>query len=113
MESPYSSLIVAMREEGAKHNGFDMMMCAVISVQPVSVRYNGVTISRNIYCYPAILGDDSQLEQILAGEPQLSAGFKSFLTDLYNKFKLSVGDMVVVQRVGNNFFVLGKVVKTG
>lgn len=112
MESPYSSLITAMRAEGAKQNGFDMTLCAVASVQPLAIQYNGVPISRNLYCHPAWLPEpENQLEQILEAEEGLSAAFKSYLIVVQSQFKLAAGDMVVVQRVNNNFFILGKVVQ--
>lgn len=110
METPYSRLVNAMREEGEYNNSFEMAVCVVASVDPLAISYNDVLIDHNIYCNEGWIYPEDPLEEILAGEEYVSEGFKSYLNDLNRKLKIQAGDMVMVQRVGNSFLVLGKAV---
>lgn len=110
METPYSRLVKAMREEGKYNNSFEMAVCVVASIDPLAISYNNVLIDHNIYCNEAWIDPEDPLEEILAGEEYVSEGFKSYLSDLNKKLKIQVGDMVMVQRVKNSFLILGKAV---
>lgn len=110
METPYSRLVKAMREEGSHNNAFEMAVCTVLSIDPVVINYEEVAIDHNIYCNAGWIHPEDPLEKILEREKYVSEGFKSYLNELNNKLKIQPGDMVMVQRVGNSFLVLGKVV---
>lgn len=110
METPYSRMVRAMREEGEHNNAFEMAVCTVTSIAPVAVVYNNVPIDHNIYCNGGWIYPEDPLDEILAGEEYLSGGFKSYLSELNGKLKIQPGDLAVVQRVGNSFLILGKVV---
>ena len=49
METPYSRLVNAMREEGEYNNSFEMAVCVVASIDPLAISYNNVLIDHNIY----------------------------------------------------------------
>lgn len=110
METPYSKIISTMRKQGAYSNGYDMAVCSVISIDPVAINYEEVLIDHNTYCNPGWIDPEDPLEEILAGEEFLSPGFKTYLSELNRKLKIQPGDLVAVQRVGNSFLILGKVV---
>lgn len=110
METPYSKLVRAMRTEGAAHNGYDMAVCQVASIKPLIIIFEQMPIDHNLYCGEAYINPDDQLDKILAGEEYLTKAFKKYLTDLNKQFKILPGDYVLVQRVDNSFFVVGKVV---
>lgn len=44
----YSRFLKCMQRQGKVHNGFDMETATVLSVDPVSISYNNVTISSGI-----------------------------------------------------------------
>ncbi len=110
METPYSRMVRAMREEGEHNNAFEMAVCTVTSTEPVAIVYNNVLIDHNIYCNGGWIYPEDPLDGILAGEEYLSEGFKSYLSELNGKLKIQPGDLAAVQRVGNSFLILGKVV---
>lgn len=110
METPYSSLVKAMREEGSHNNAFEMAVCTVTSIDPLAISYEEVPIDHNIYCNAGWVYPEDPLEEILGREEHISEGFKSYLNELNSKLKIRPGDLVTVQRVGNSFLILGKVV---
>lgn len=103
-----SRIVAMMREEGANKNGFDMTQAVVTSVNPVGISYNNVNISSGVIL-SGCLQTVTELEQIVDGEAGLSQGFKDGLKELINSVKLSEGDSVVVQRVKDTFYIIGKV----
>lgn len=110
METPYSRMVKAMREEGEHNNAFEMAVCIVTSIDPVAIVYNNVPIDHNIYCNEGWIYPEDPLDGILEGEKYLSEGLKSYLSELNGKLKIQPGDTVAVQRVGNSFLIMGKVV---
>lgn len=99
-----------MRSQGKKDNGFDMKPALVTSIDPISIQYDSVAISSGIYCNE-VFSSNEKLEDILQAEEYISDSLKEFLNTLYRRFKLEVGDIVIVQRTGNEFYILGKAVK--
>ena len=111
---PYARIIKMMQREGAHNNGHDMALAQVLSVEPVSIAVNGQPISAHIYCNVITDSDkDEQLEEILAAEEFISSGLKMFIKELYEGLRVKPGDQVLVQRVGNSFYICGKVVPVG
>lgn len=103
-----SRFVGLMREQGAKHNGFDLTLAKVTSVNPVVLSYNSTSISGDVVL-SGCLQTDTALEDAIDREPEVSQGFRDALKELIKGFKLSAGDRVVVQRVGDTFYVIGKV----
>ena len=99
-----------MREEGTHNNTFEMAVCTVASIEPLAINYNNVPIDHNIYCNEGWISPEDPLDEILAGEEHISEGFKSYLSEANRNLKIQPGDLVAVQRTGNSFLVLGKVV---
>lgn len=107
---PYSKIVNAMRKEGEYNKGYNMELATVKTVKPLSIVINDLTISSGLYCNKMYLMTE-KIEELLANEECLKTPFKDCLKDVYNNLKFDTGDKVAVQRVGNNFYVLGKVVQ--
>lgn len=105
---PYSGFIQCMRKEGSHNNGFDLMACPVIKDLPMMIQYNGVPIGNVIVCNTCT--KDYKIPTILSGET-LSESVKEFLAELYEIHTVKVGDTVLVQRVADKFYMIGKVTK--
>ena len=105
---PYSRFVQKMRQEGAHDNGFQIQMEKVISVEPLTISYNNVPISESVIT-SQISVSDIELEQILSTETGISVELKQVLNDFYNMIKLAPGDNIMVQRVDNFFYILGKI----
>ena len=103
-----SRFVSLMREQGAKNNGFDMTQAVVTSVNPVEISYNNTSISGGIVL-SGCLQTATALEEAVDNEPEISQGFKDALKELISGVKLSEGDSVVVQRVKDIFYIVGKV----
>lgn len=108
--NPYSRMINTMREEGAYNNGYNMELATIISVCPLKIKYNDVIISSGIYCNKMFLMKED-LKAALADEVYIGDDVKDILNKVYEYFKFAVNDIVIVQRVDNNFYICGKVVK--
>lgn len=109
--NPYARLLMMMQRQGMRFNGYDMQRALVTGVEPVSIAINGQPITEHIYCNAITNSDkDEELAEILAAEEYISPALKGFLTELYEGFRVKPGDYVLVQRVGNSFYVCGKVV---
>lgn len=107
---PYARLIQSMRRQGAYKNGYDMEIGTVTARNPVSIRLGEVQITEGIYCNALTSANmDEELEEILREEKQISDRLKKYLNDSYKAARVDVGDKVLVQRVGNSFFICGKV----
>lgn len=103
----YSRMLKCMQRQGKVHNGFDMGMATVLSVNPVTISYNNTTISSGIVLGNCIQAADDA-EAVISGEAGISAELKSCLTGMLHTMKLQKGDTVIVQRVGNLFYLVGK-----
>lgn len=108
--NPYSRMVTRMREAGSYHNGFDLEQAEVISVHPLQIRYNNVPIADGIISSYSVGQDGEDILQAIRQEENLSEGLKQYLTGLYDMFYLSEGDMVMVQRVNDTFYIVGKAV---
>lgn len=108
---PASRILSRMRNEGAKENGFDMTQAVVTSVNPIGISYNNVKPSPEDFSIvlSGCLQTVTALEDIIESEAELSQGFKDALKELILSVKLSVGDSVIVQRVKDTFYIVGKV----
>ena len=106
--SAASRIVQGMREEGSALNGFDMTQAVVTSVNPIGISYNNTFISGGIVL-SGCLQTATALEEAVDNEPGVSQGFKDALKELISGVKLSKGDSVVVQRVKNTFYIVGKV----
>lgn len=106
---PYARLIQSMRRQGAYKNGYDMEIGTVITRNPIGIQLGEVQITEGIYCNPMTNANiDDELEEILR-EEQISDRLKMYLKDSYQAARVDVGDKVLVQRVGNTFYICGKV----
>lgn len=103
--NPYSRLAEMMEEKGAARNGYEMGDAVVTRVSPLVIKINEVEISEHICCHPALM-----LGLNPAGISTAETALKQCLTGFYRAFQIHVGDRVLVQRVGDRFFVLCKVV---
>ncbi len=103
----YSRLLRCMQRQGKVHNGFDMMIAEILSTDPVSISYNNVTISSGIVMGSCFQSADD-LETVINTEEHISDALKNGLKNILNTVKLQKGDQVIVQRVGNMFYIVGK-----
>lgn len=106
--SAASRIVKGMREEGSALNGFEMTQAVVTSVNPIGISYNNVNISAGVVL-SGCLQTVTELENVIDSEPEISQGFKDALKELIKSVKLSVNDRVVVQRVKDIFYIVGKV----
>ena len=104
--NPYSRMIELMEERGAARNGYDMAEATVVNTSPLSIRVGETEISVNLICHPALL-----LGINPSGISTTETALKQCLTSFYHAFQLHIGDPVLVQRVGDMFYVLCKVVE--
>lgn len=103
-----SRIVAGMREEGAKRNGFEMTQAVVISVNPIGISYNNVNISSGVVlagCMQTV----TALEDAVDSEGAVSQRFKDALKELIKSVELKEGDRVIVQRVKDTFYIVGKV----
>jgi hypothetical protein len=105
MSNPYTELSKIMEQRGAALNGYSLEVAKVISTNPLTIRMGEVDISVNLSINPALILEVDP-DNIVTDED----GLKEALKSLLNTFKVNSGDSVVVQRVGNNFYILSKVV---
>lgn len=103
----YSRFLKCMQRQGKVYNGFDMETAEVLSVDPVSISYNNVTISTGIVMGNCLQSADN-LDEMVAQEENISEELKTCLKGILNTIKLKPGDSVIVQRVGKQFYLVGK-----
>ena len=103
--NPYSSIIEHMEKHGSKHNPSQMQIAVVSGLEPLSIKINDANaISDNVFVN-ASLNLNIDIASIQTEETSL----KDVLQSIYNTFKLSLNDKVLVQQVDNKFFVLCKI----
>nr|DAO20403.1 MAG TPA: Protein of unknown function (DUF2577) [Caudoviricetes sp.] len=105
MSNPYTELSKIMEQRGAALKGYDLEVAKVISINPLTIRVGEVDISVNLNINPAMtlnLNTDSIVTE--------ETGLKEVLKSLLNAVQIKQGDLVAVQRVGDNFYILNKVV---
>ena len=101
--NPYSRMIQAMQRQGEKKNEQPMSTGVVVSVEPLCIRYNNVMVTNGVHCrFPETMREEIEKEE------NIKNGLKQFLTGLYDAFNLEEGDAVIVQKSGNNLYILGK-----
>lgn len=103
----YSRLLKCMQRQGKVHNGFDMATAEILSTEPISISYNNVIISSGIVMGSCFQSADD-LEMVINTEEHISEGLKNGLKNILNTVKLQKGDQVIVQRVENKFYIVGK-----
>ena len=108
----YARIINAMRHEGSYNNGYEMEVATVLSRKPLSIKIGEDIIAEGIYCN-VFATSEIELEDIIKKEEQLSEELKHYLKESYQAVRLNEGDMVLVQRVRNAFYICGKVGKAG
>lgn len=101
----FSGLVKEMEERGAKLNGYELCEAVVTNLKPLSISINKTNISFNL-CVNAALNLELDIDRISTQEAEL----KEALSTLYKAFKLSMGDKVIVKRVGNIFYIISKVI---
>ena len=95
-----------MQRQGEKKNEQPMSTGVVMSVDPLRIKYNNVEIMNGVYCrFPRM---PETMREEIEREENISAGLKQFLTGLYDSFNLEEDDVVIVQKSGNNLYILGK-----
>lgn len=105
MSNPYTELSKIMEQRGAALKGYDLEVAKVISINPLTIRVGEVDISVNLNINPAMILN-LNTDSIVTEE----AGLKEVLKSLLNAVQIKQGDLVAVQRVGDNFYILNKVV---
>ena len=101
--NPYARFVEVMNEPA-------MTVGIVTGVDPVSISVDGVPIAEHIYCNQVTSSNkDEELAAILEQEEYVSPALKGFLKELYEGIRVQPGDYVLVQRVGNQFLICGKV----
>ncbi len=105
MSNPYTELSKIMEQRGATLNGYNLEVAKVISVNPLTIRVGEVDISVNLNINPAMILN-LNTDSIVTEE----TGLKEVLKSLLNAVQIKQGDLVAVQRVGDNFYILNKVV---
>ena len=111
--NPYARMVQSMRRQGAYQNGYDMQIGVVAGRDPLVIQIGEDRIEKGLYCSPmakAGTETDQALDDLLEMEEQISEGLKVWLKDNYTAVRLDIGDQVLVQRVGNAFYICGKVV---
>lgn len=108
--NPYSRILKCMQRQGAVNNGFDMDTATILSVDPISISYNNVSIRSGIVI-GGCMQNAENLEDVVAKEANISTELKTGLKGVLNTIKLQTGDQVIVQRVGNMFYIIGKAVQ--
>lgn len=103
---PMSCMIEIMRQEGAAYNGYSMEIADVLSVNPVKILVNKTEITKGIWI-PQFMNGMANPAAIATSE----TGLKSCLNSVYQACNIFVGDKVYVQRVNDDFYILGKAVK--
>ena len=89
-----------------KKNEQPMSTGVVMSVDPLRIKYNNVEIMNGVHCrFPRM---PETMREEIEREENISAGLKQFLTGLYDSFNLEEDDVVIVQKSGNNLYILGK-----
>ena len=98
----------------------------VISIEPLSVSYNGITISKangdNVYVNNLLLDEQktfTKATEITCSDGTITENHTGIINDItkwlssiHKRFILDVGDYVAVQKLGNNtYIVLEKVQK--
>lgn len=105
MSNPYTELSKIMEQRGAALKGYDLEVAKVISINPLTIRVGEVDISVNLNINPTMILN-LNTDSIVTEE----AGLKEVLKNLLNAVQIKQGDLVAVQRVGDNFYILSKVV---
>ena len=105
MSNPYTELSKIMEQRGAALNSYDLEVAKVISINPLTIRVGEVDISVNLNINPTMILN-LNTDSIVTEE----AGLKEVLKNLLNAVQIKQGDLVAVQRVGDNFYILSKVV---
>ena len=118
--NPYARFVEVMKRQGGGGEGDATLMQIrnepamtvgiVTGVDPVSISVDGVPIAEHIYCNQVTSSNkDEELAAILEQEEYVSPALKGFLKELYEGIRVQPGDYVLVQRVGNQFLICGKV----
>lgn len=104
---PYSRILGTMQRQGAASNGFDITLATVMSINPLVISYNNTRIASGIVLGSCFQTEDD-LEEIINKEENISTQLKDILKTVLNTVQVSVGDRVLVQRVENLFYIVGK-----
>jgi len=117
--NPYARFVEVMKRQGGggseaapggEKKAPAMTVGIVTGVDPVSISVDGVPIAEHIYCNQVTSSNkDEELAAILEQEEYVSPALKGFLKELYEGIRVQPGDYVLVQRVGNQFLICGKV----
>ena len=110
--NPYARIVNSMRRQGAHENGYSMELGVVTGRDPLCIQIGEEPVMEGLYCNALTASStetDEWLEELLGSETQISDGLKQYLKDCYKAVRLDVGDKVLVQRVGNAFYLCGKV----
>ncbi|MCI5610167.1 MAG: DUF2577 domain-containing protein [Roseburia sp.] len=104
--NPYSRILKTMERQGAKQNPLELTTGTVVSTEPLSIMFNGVTATDSVRC--TLPHMDKKVMEEINKEENISSGLKTYLTEFNKAFNLDVGDKVMVQKVNNILYVLGK-----
>lgn len=105
MSNPYTELSKIIEQRGAALNGYNLEVAKVLSIKPLTIRIGEVDMSVNLNISPAMILNLNP-DNITTEE----GGLKEALKGLLSAIQIEPGDLVAVQRVGDNFYILSKVV---
>lgn len=92
----------------------------VLSIQPLSISYNGLTLSKangdNIYVNNLLLDTKktfTEAQAITCSHGEITENHTAIINDItgwlssiHERFILSIGDYVAVQKLGNNTYIV-------
>lgn len=104
--NPYSRILDSMRRQGKAENEQPMSSGTVLSVNPLSIRYNNVAVTGGVKS--RLLQMPETIPDMIEREAGLSPDLKAFLKGVYDTLNLQEGDDVIVQKSGNNLYIIGK-----
>lgn len=104
--NPYSRILDTMRRQGKAEKEQPMSSGTVMSVNPLSVRYNGVIVTDGVKS--RLLQLPETIPDMIEQEKGISPELKAFLKGVYDTLNLKEEDGVIVQKSGNNLYIVGK-----
>lgn len=89
-------------------------MADVVSVEPLTIKMYGKSITKNIYINPALTLEASnsgeKMKKVFQNSFETQEAYE-FLKEFHEKYVVKKGDAVIVCMTGPSFYIAGKAVK--